>query len=295
MVEEVQIKKALNKHNSKFLPYKYDLNIYRGCSHHCQYCYALYSHKYLESGSNFFKTIYVKTNIVEALEKELSSRRWKRDIVNLGGVTDSYQAIEAKYKLMPEILKLMIKYKTPITISTKSDLILRDIELLEELAKVAMVNVAVTITTMNENIRKKIEPGAIPSIRRLEVLKKLAGKNIGLGLHFMPIIPKITDSRDSIEAVFYEASKVPVDYIICGILNLKSATKINFLDFIKKDFPEIFDEYAKIYDGAFVTKEHGKEIYKIIYELKRKYALSSDYEKQMPKISEPEQIQMWPE
>ena len=155
MVEEIKAKKALNKLNSKFLPYKWDLNVYRGCSHRCQYCYALYSHQYLESGKNFFDTIYVKTNIAEALEKELSSKRWKREVVNLGGVTDSYQPIEEKYKLMREVLKLMIKYKTPIVISTKSDLILRDMDLLTELAKVANVNVAVTITTMDENIRKK--------------------------------------------------------------------------------------------------------------------------------------------
>ena len=104
VVEEIQIKKALNKLNSKFLPYKYDLNVYRGCSHHCQYCYALYSHKYLEGGSNFFDTIYVKTNVVEALEKELSSKRWKREVVNLCGVTDSNQAIEEKYGQIREFL-----------------------------------------------------------------------------------------------------------------------------------------------------------------------------------------------
>jgi len=293
MVEEIKAKKALNKLNSKFLPYKWDLNVYRGCSHRCQYCYALYSHQYLESGKNFFDTIYMKTNIAEALEKELSSKRWKREVVNLGGVTDSYQPIEEKYKLMREVLKLMIKYKTPIVISTKSDLILRDMDLLTELAKVASVNVAVTITTMDENIRKKIELGGKASEKRLEVLKQLAGKNIGLGLHLMPILPMITDSEENIENIFREASKVPIDYAICGFLNLRSATRINFLDFIKRDFPNLFDDYLKLYQSPFISKEYSKNVYEKIYRLKKKYNISSDYKKVLPKIEKiPKQLDL---
>lgn len=293
MIEEIKVKKALNRLNSKFLPYKWDLNVYRGCSHRCQYCYALYSHKYLENGKNFFDTIYVKTNIVEALEKQLSSKRWKHEVINLGGVTDSYQPIEEKYQLMREILKLMIKYKTPIVISTKSDLILRDIDLLTELAKIVSVNVAVTITTMDENIRKKIEPGAKPSQKRLEVLKQLKGKNIGLGLHFMPILPMITDGEENMENIFREVSQVPIDYIICGFLNLRSATRVNFLDFIKRYFPNLFDNYLKLYQSPFISKEYSKNVYEKIYRLKKKYNISSDYKKVLPKIEKiPKQLDL---
>ena len=96
-VKEIKAKSALHRLNSKFLPYNWDLNIYRGCSYHCQYCYALYSHNYLNDGFDFFKEIYVKTNIVELLEKELAAPKWKREIVNMGGVTDSYQVLEEKY------------------------------------------------------------------------------------------------------------------------------------------------------------------------------------------------------
>lgn len=279
VIEEIKIKKALNRLHSNFLPYKWDLNVYRGCSHRCQYCYALYSHKYLENGKNFFDTIYVKTNIVESLEKQLSSKRWKHEVINLGGVTDSYQLIEEKYGLMREVLKLMIKYKTPIVISTKSDLILRDMDLLEKLAKVTSVNVAVTITTMDENIRKQIEPGARPSEKRLEVLKKLAGKNIGLGLHLMPILPMITDNEENIENIFREVSKVPIDYAICGFLNLRSATRVNFLDFIKRNFPNLFNDYLKLYQSPFIKKEYAKNVYEKIWRLKKKYNINSDYKK----------------
>ena len=122
--KEITCASACNKLKRK-IPYGWDLNIYRGCEHECRYCYAMYSNEYLGSG-DYFEEIYVKTNIAEQLEKELSSPNWKREVVNIGGVTDSYQPAESIYKQMPDILKLMIRYKTPCIISTKSDLILRD-------------------------------------------------------------------------------------------------------------------------------------------------------------------------
>ncbi|MFZ2537550.1 MAG: radical SAM protein, partial [Oscillospiraceae bacterium] len=136
--KEITCESALNKLKRQ-IPYGWDLNIYRGCAHGCKYCYAMYSHKYLDSGG-FFDDIYVKTNIVEQLEKELSAPSWKREIINIGGVTDSYQSAEATYKIMPEILKLLIKYKTPAIISTKSTLVLRDYDLIDELSQITYIN-----------------------------------------------------------------------------------------------------------------------------------------------------------
>lgn len=277
-IEEIEIKSALHRLHSKYLPYKWDLNVYRGCSHRCQYCYALYSHKYLNKG-NFYETILVKKNIVEVLERQLASKRWKREVVNLGGVTDSYQEMEGKYELMPKILKLFIKYKTPITISTKSDLILRDKGLFEELAKVASVSVAVTVTTLDEKLQKIIEPGAVVSKRRLNVLREFGGKNIKLGLHMMPILPYLTDSEENLENIFREAAKIDIDYAICGILNLKSATRINYLDFIEKEFPSLFQKYLDLYNGAFCSKKYSRQVYEKIWRLKKKYKIRNNFKK----------------
>ena len=107
---------------------------------------------------DFYGDIFVKTNIVEQLEQQLKSRSRKKEMINLGGVTDNYQVAEAQYKLMPEVRKLLIKYKTPATISTKSDLILRDIELIDQLSHITSVNIALTITTTDQKIQKLIEP-----------------------------------------------------------------------------------------------------------------------------------------
>jgi DNA repair photolyase len=190
---EVTCDTACNKLKRR-MPYSWDLNIYRGCEHGCKYCYAMYSHQYLDS-THYFDEIYVKTNIIEQLEKQLSSAAWKRQVVNIGGVTDSYQPVEAQYKLMPEILKLMIKYKTPCIISTKSDLILRDYDLIAKLADITYVNVAATITCMDENLRQRIEPHGTQSIKRFAMLKEFAQTNASTGLHVMPIIPYLTDGQ----------------------------------------------------------------------------------------------------
>lgn len=289
--EEIKIKKALNRLHSNFFPYKYDLNIYRGCSHRCQYCYALYSHRYLET-TNFFEKIYVKTNVVEVLEKELSSKKWHQEWINLGGVTDSYQTIERQYQIMPKILELMIKYKTPITISTKSDLILRDMDLLEKLAKVTTVNVAVTITTWDENMAQKLEPGAISSQRRMEIFKQLKGKGINLGLHLMPIIPYLTDTNENLEKIFLEAGKIKVDYVIAGMLNLRSETRKNFLMFIQENFPELTNKYFKEYKGAYWEKEKRRTTYFLVHKLMQKYGLNNNYEKFRPKEIIREQLKL---
>lgn len=197
---EISCETAMNKLKRR-MPYSWDLNIYRGCEHGCKYCYAMYSNEYLDS-EDYFGDIFVKTNIVEQLEKQLSSPKWKREIVNIGGVTDSYQTAEEHYRLMPDILKLLIKYKTPAIISTKSDLILRDYDLIDELSKITYINVAATITTMDESIRKLIEPGGVEAAKCFNMLKTFRKTNASVGLHVMPIIPYLTDSFENFDLLF---------------------------------------------------------------------------------------------
>ncbi len=140
-------KSVIRSVKHKMTPYDYDANIYRGCSHGCVYCYAMYSHTYLED-QDFFNHIYYKENFCEILEKELSSPKWKKEIINFGSVSDSYQPAEKKLEIMRDVLKLMIKYKNPINISTKSKLILRDIDLIEELSLVAEVQIECSILVL---------------------------------------------------------------------------------------------------------------------------------------------------
>ncbi len=278
MCKEILASSALNKLKRK-IPYGWDLNIYRGCSHGCRYCYAIYSHGYMqENGEDgFFTDIYVKKNIVDLLEKELQAESWKREVINLGGVTDSYQPAETKHRLMPEILKLLIRYKTPVIISTKSDLVLRDYDLIDQLSRITYINIAATITTADEELRKKIEPNSSPTAARFAMLKEFRKTNASIGMHVMPIIPLLADSSDNFERLFSEAARCGVDYVLPGVLYLRGKTRHAFFTFLEEEFPEAALEYRKLYKTGGAGKEYKNGLYQVINALRDKYKLSSSY------------------
>ena len=306
MFEEIQVKKALNKikETSRLeLPFNWDLNIYRGCEHGCNYCYALYSHSYLEKeekssseggeNSDFFRRIYVKTNIAEALEKQLGSRSWKKELINIGGVCDSYQPAEAKYGLMRKVLPVMIEYKNPVTISTKSDLILRDYDLLEELAELTQVNIAVTVTTMDEKLSSLLEPLASPPEKRFSVLRAFKDTAATTGLHMMPILPFLTDGPENLELILSRAAECEVDYALPGLLNLRSETRKHFFNFLARNFPELLDPYRKLYEKGGVESTYKAELYGMLGNLMEKYHLSADCMKPVEiKSSSPKQLRL---
>jgi DNA repair photolyase len=333
--KEIICKSACTK-TKRSMPYQYDLNIYRGCEHSCKYCYAIYSHKYLESNynestnfnninlnnvnsnnldfttldvnnkgpnssdldnnrnnnrnnnngnnrnnnsnNNFFNEIYIKTNIVKELDKQLSKPSFKNKMIAIGTVTDSYQSIEKEYELMPKILETFIKHKNPVVISTKSDLIFRDLDLIDELSEINFINIAVSITSLDEKIQKIIEPNAISSKRRLNILKKVRKEtNASTGLHFMPIIPYLTDSYEHIDSMFKNAQKSNIHCIIPGSLNLFGKTREIFFDFIKKDFPDIYFDLIQLYKKGRVDRYYNRKLFMKIKKIKSYYDIETNY------------------
>lgn len=278
-IEKIVCSSALNKLKRR-VPYGWDLNIFRGCQNGCKYCYAMYSHDYL--GEDNFSKVFVKTNIVEQLDKELSRPNWKREIINIGGVTDSYQQVEAEMKIMPEILKTLIKHKNPAIISTKSDLILRDYELISELANITYVNIASTITTMDEKVRQKIEPHGSKSQDRFNLLREFRKTNASVGLHTMPIIPYLTDSDLNIEHICSEARKSNIHYMLAGVLYLRGATRKTFFDFFEQNYPDKYQNLKKLYRTGGAGKAYKERLYnEIINPLREKYGISNSYTKPM--------------
>ncbi len=274
-VNKIRCATALNKLKRK-IPYGWDLNIYRGCSHSCKYCYALYSHDFL--GEDDFSKVFVKTNIAEQLDKELSNPKWEREIINIGGVTDSYQKAEAEMKIMPEVLKVLIKHKTPAIISTKSDLILRDYDLISELSEITYVNVASTITTMDENVRQKIEPNGSSSSNRFKMLKEFRKTNASVGLHTMPIIPYLTDNYSNIENLCIGAKEANVHYMLPGVLYLRGATRKEFFDFLDKEYHDKYEKIRGLYKTGGANKNYKIKLYnEIVNPLREKYGISNSY------------------
>lgn len=276
LYREITCKSAVHKLKGS-LPFDWDLNLYRGCAHGCAYCYALYSHQYIGGDDDFFNTVYVKTNIVEQLERELKSPRWNRDVINIGGVTDSYQPAEATYKLMPEVLKLLIKYRTPAIISTKSTLLLRDYDLINELSRITYVNIAATITTTDEVLQKKIEPMAAHSMSRFAMLREIRKTNASVGLHIMPIIPYLTDSKENLYSLFSHAKECDVHYALPGALYLRGRTRGNFFNFIRRQFPELYAPLVSLYQGGCDWKNYKQALYAMINELRNELSISGSY------------------
>ncbi|WP_409200072.1 radical SAM protein [Methanobrevibacter sp. DSM 116169] len=270
--KEIKCKSALNNLKRK-MPYAYDLNIYRGCNHSCKYCYALYSHKYLNS-SDYYNDIFVKSNIDEVLKKELKTNR---NLFAIGTVTDSYQEAEKHCKIMPKILKILLRYKNPIIISTKSDLILRDYDLISELSNKTFVNIASSIITCDDDLRSLIEPNTSSIKNRFKFLKEFKKTNTRIGLHIMPILPYITDSYDNLENLFKMASKIGVNYVLPGQLNLYGETKIQYFNFLKKEFPQEYLKTKELFKEKELRISYKKDLFYKLNNLKDSFNLSFNY------------------
>jgi DNA repair photolyase len=277
LYKEITVKSALKKLRRKH-PYGWDLNIYRGCGHRCNYCYAQYSHRSLDS-EKFFDDVFVKTNIADVLAKELQSENWKGDIINIGGVTDSYQSAEESYRLMPDILEIMCRHKNPVIISTKSGLILRDFDMIDQLSRLNYVNIAATVTTLDPGIKGKLEPGAAPHLERFEMLRQFRKTNASIGLHVMPILPFLTDGEENLDKIFALAAKCRVDYVLTGTLYLRGPTREHFFKFLKTEFPALYERYMRLYRTGGADKKYKDNLYSRVNRLRNKYGLSASYSK----------------
>lgn len=282
---EINSKQALHK-LKRSIPYSYDLNIYRGCTHGCKYCYAVNSQQYLRDQGNE-NDVFVKTNIAECLERELASPTWNREIVNIGGVCDSYQHCEERYKLMPDILRLMIKYKNPIIISTKSSLILRDLDLIDELASLTYVNIPVCITSVTPEISKKVEPGAALPEERFETLKEVGRTRAYTGFHVMPILPYLADDEGTLDTLARWAHESQASYMLTGVLYMTGGIRKRYMKFILDEFPEYYERYCQLYPKGSAKPEYKNQLYSTLKSIREKYNINTSYAKFLPKNNKP--------
>ncbi len=277
MIKEIQAKTVIHKHNKAF-PVMYDLNPYRGCTVGCKYCFAQYSHYYVDLG-NFFKDIIVKTNVDKCLDIELYKKRKNKQQIKIGGVTDAYQPIEKKYLLMPKILKIFKKYRIPIFISTKSDLILRDFELIKQLSEVAAVDIAVSISCFDKKNAKIFEPAASTPKKRIEALSKFSGICRSTSILNMPVIPYISDNYKEFDEMFAMSKELKIDNIVSYPLHLRSQkVNNNFFSIVRKHFPKVATQFIELYKNSSSPNiEYISNLNEIIYSLQKKYDIYDSY------------------
>jgi DNA repair photolyase len=249
-------KSALNR--VRGMPFAWSLNPYRGCTHGCHYCYARATHAHLglDAGQDFTDRIFVKSNVVDVLRGELAARSWRREEVAIGTATDPYQPAEGRYALMPGILQAFIDFRSPISLVTKSTLVWRDREQLAELHKVAGARVNFTITTLDPEIWRALEPGTPPPHKRLAVMRTLVDAGIPCGIFLAPVVPGMTDDPESLTAIAEAAHAHGASWLWASPLRLAPLVKEHFLDWLDDFRPELLPRYHRGFGGTDTSPQY---------------------------------------
>jgi DNA repair photolyase len=238
---EVFPKTIVNKVDSPDIK-GFSMNPYQGCEHGCLYCYARNSHEYwgYSAGMEFEQKILIKKNAPELLEDLFKKKSWEPEPIMLSGNTDCYQPIERKLKITRSILEVCLKYRNPVSMITKNAVILRDLDILTEMAKLRLVHVMVTITSLDESLRLKLEPRTVTYKNRLNVLKQLSSNGIPCGVMVAPIIPSLTsyDVPKVIEAAAANGAQRAGHTIV----RLNGQIADIFKDWLRKNFPDRADK-----------------------------------------------------
>lgn len=260
-------KKIVNKVESPDIPGDYSMNPYQGCEHGCVYCYARNTHEYwgYSAGLDFEQKIIAKPNAAELLRKQFNNKNWKVSPIMLSGNTDCYQPIEKKLEITRKILEVLAEYKHPVGIITKNSLILRDLDLLKKLNEDNLVHVMVSITTLNEDLRQKLEPRTATGKQRLKILEILSQNNIPCGVMTAPIIPGLNSME--IPDLIRSAAESGATSAGYTMVRLNGAIRDLFEDWLDKNMPDAKNKIihqieeahgGKTSDSRFGTRMKGE-------------------------------------
>ncbi len=251
--EAYEAKSMINRmrHVDDWFWSRYTVNPYRGCAHGCIYCDARANQYGLSD--TFDETIFVKENAVAVLERQLSNL--KRDVVAMGGVCDSYQPIEKKRRLTREIMEALYRHQFPVEVLTKSDLVLHDLELYQEINDESWACVFFTITTFDQQIAAHFEPGGSPPEQRLAAMSEVAKAGLTTGIAMMPLLPGISDDDDNITDVVRRVKDAGGQFVLGAGLTLKEGVQRDrYMTFIRLNYPEAVALYDRLYGEGFETR-----------------------------------------
>jgi DNA repair photolyase len=261
---EVRAKSALNKVPAKSrVPFAWTVNPYRGCSHACLFCFARPTHEYLgfDAGRDFEREIVVKVNVPEVLKAELARPSWKREHVALGTNTDPYQWVEGRYRLMRGIWEVMRDAANPCSILTKSPLLLRDLDLMREIAARTEISACLSVPTLDEKAWRASEPHTPHPRARLEAVAELNRAGIPTGILIAPLMPGINDAPEQIEEIIALATEAGAVSIGGQTLFLRGSVRAIFFDWLRSYRPDLAPRYERLYArGAYVPERERRAI-----------------------------------
>jgi DNA repair photolyase len=265
---EVRAKSILNRvPEASQMPFRYTINPYRGCTHACTWCFARPTHKYLDfnAGRDFEREIVVKVNAPELLRAELARPSWKAEHVALGTNTDPYQWAEGRYKLMPGIWEAMRDAGNPCSVLTKSPLLLRDLELMKQIAARTEFGAALSVPTLDEKAWRATEPHTPSPRARLEAVAELARAGIRTGVLIAPLMPGINDSPEQIAPILELASEAGAAYVTGIALHLRGDVRGLFFKWLDANRPDLIPRYRELYRrGAYAPPEERRRLARLV-------------------------------
>ena len=257
-------KTIITKNNSPDIPFNYSINPYRGCEHGCSYCYARASHAYLDlsPGIDFETVLYAKSNAADLLQIELASKSYCCDVIAIGNNTDAYQPIERRLKITRDILQILELVRHPVSIVSKSALILRDLDLLTSLARDHLVHVAISLTSLDHSLASKMEPRAASPSKRLQVIQRLSQAGVPVSALVAPIIPAINDNEieDLVDAARQHGA-CSANFVM---LRLPHEVKEVFRDWLQVYFPlrkeKVTNKLRSMFGGEIYRSQFGSRM-----------------------------------
>lgn len=269
-VYEDQSKSILSTNQSPDVGFRWSINPYRGCVHGCAYCYARPSHEYLSfgAGTDFERKIVVKSRAPELLRESFDKPAWKGELVVFSGVTDCYQPLESKMRLTRGCLEVCVDYRNPVGVITKSPVIERDIEVLQELARVASVRVSISVPFWDPDTARAMEPTVTTPERRMKIVATLAKAGIPVGVSISPIIPGLNDEH--LGDVLERARDAGAKHAFYVLLRLPGAVREVFEKALREKLPLRAEKVlrrlreshgGKVYDASFGTRGRGEGVY----------------------------------
>ncbi len=260
-VEEITAKSALNR--VRGMGFTWSLNPFTGCIHQCVFCYARGTHAYreLDGIREWGSVLGVKVNVAAVLRADLAGRAYRGEEIAIGTATDPYQALEGRYRLMRGILPALRDARAPFHVTTRSPLIVRDLDLLAECARRADVGVAVSIATLDDALAREIEPTVAPPLQRLRAVRALADAGIRVGVAVAPVLPGLTDDPAALAAVVRAAADAGASHVWHSALNLGTITRDAYFAFLRSSRPHLVERYERLFGrGRYAEPAYVREV-----------------------------------
>jgi DNA repair photolyase len=273
--QEVRCRSALNP--VKGMPFEWTLNPYRGCTHACHYCYARRYHTQFELGADdeFASIIFVKTNFVDVLRRELQKPSWQGEYIAVGTATDCYQPIEGHYKLTRRSLEALCEHRNPAGIVTKGPMIVRDKDVLADLSARAGCSVYISVPCVDEDVWRRLEPGTAHPMQRLRAVRELVDAGVRAGVLMNPIVPGVSSKPALLERTMQAIADHGARFVGCNVMFLEGGTRDHFMGWLAAEYPQLVDGYTNLYARKYAPSAYRKEVQTVVSALRRKYGLNN--------------------